>query len=308
MGPGGEERRAEQQEGQDARHHDEGEAGVGRLGTPEARDPVRDRLEPGERRAAVGVGPQQREEGQAHQDAAALGAEPVVDELGGRWLGHEVERPGDLLADPDQDRQAQHGDEEVGRDGEERTGLSDAAEVAVDQEQDHADGDRHGEGDQARKGAGQRGGAGRALHGHRHDVVDHQGHRRHLGDTRPEVVPGHDVGASGRRVVLDHVEVGAGDQEEHPDDHEHDRHDHGERGEADVGRQLGEDLLGAIGRRRDAVGGEHAEGGEAVEPLAPELLGDVGPAEHEPLEPVAERLGVDRADVGVRGHDPRRVG
>ena len=75
-------------------------------------------------------------------------------------------------------------------------------------------------------------GAGRTLDRDRHGVVDEQRDGRDLGDLRPEVVARHDVGAAGRRVVLDDVHVAGGDEEEHADDDEHDRHDERERGDA----------------------------------------------------------------------------
>ena len=218
-------------------------------------------------------------------------------------MGDHLEVASDLFDDSGDDGEAEHGHEEVGRDGEERARLADTPQVPVDEHQHDADGDGDGEGNQAGDGAGQRCRAGRALDGHRHDVVDHQRHRRHLGHPGAEVVSCHHVGAACRRVVLDHVEVGARDEEQHADDHEHDGHDHGEGGEPDVGRQLGEDLLGAIGRGRDAVRSEHSKSGEAVEPLPAELLGDIGATQKDALDAVAERFGKDRADVSVRGHD-----
>ena len=130
-----------------------------------------------------------------------------------------------LLDVADDDDRGQRDHVEVGREGEEPPGLADAAQVAVEEEQHDADGDGHrveGVG-QARDGTGQVGRAGRRLHGHRDRVVDQQRHRGDLGHPRPEVVPGHHVGAAGLRVVLDHVEVRQGHEEEDAENGQGDR-------------------------------------------------------------------------------------
>ena len=59
----------------------------------------------------------------------------------------------------------------------------------------------------------------------------------------------------------------------------------------DVGHQLGQHLLGAVGRRRDAVGGQHPQGDRPAEALRAQLLGDQRRPQQRVLQPVAERLG-----------------
>ena len=66
-----------------------------------------------------------------------------------------------------------------------------------------------------------------------------------------------------------------------------------------IGRHLGEDLFGAIRRRRDAVGRQHAKGDRTVQPLAAQLLGDEWLAEQDPFDPVVPRLGVELREVCV---------
>ena len=310
VGPGREQRDAEQEEGQDARHRDEGLSRVGRLGATEARDAVRDRLEAGQRRAAVGVGAQERDEREPHQDAGPLGAEVVVDEVLLHRQRDAIERSRDLLRHAEDDGGRHHQDVEVRREGEVAAGLLQPPQVAVDEDEDdaHRDQERVGRVAQPRERAGERGGAGRALHGDRHRVVDQQCDGRDLGDLRAEVVAGHHVRAAGRRVVLDDVHVAGGDEEEHAQDDEHDRHDEGERGEADVRRHLREDLLGAVRRGRDAVGRQDAECDPPVESLAAELFGHERLAEQDPLDPVAQGLGIHVGQVGVGRQNERTFG
>ena len=145
-------------------------------------------------------------------------------------------------------------------------------------------------------GAGEGGGARRRLDGHGDRVVDEQGHGGHLGHLGPEVVAGHHVGAAGLRVELDHVEVRERHEEQHAEDGQRDGHDQAEGGQPHVRHQLGEHLLGAVGRRRDAVGRQHTEGDGPAQPLAAQLLGDQRRAEQLVLQPVAEGLGESSFD------------
>ena len=66
------------------------------------------------------------------------------------------------------------------------------------------------------------------------------------------------------------------------------------------GDHLGQHLLGAVGRGRDAVRGQHAERGRSAQALGAELLGDQRRPEQLVLQPVAPPLG-----DGV-GRDPRQ--
>ena len=140
-------------------------------------------------------------------------------------------------------------------------------------------------------GTGQRGGAGRGLHGDRHRVVDEQrdgGDLRHLG---AEVVARHHVGPAGLRVQLDHLEVRQGHEEEDAEDGQRDGHDQGEGGQPDVGHHLGQHLLGAVGRGRDAVRCQHPERHRPAQPFGGQLLGDQWRSEQLVLQPVAAALG-----------------
>ena len=137
MGPAGQQRDAEHEEGQRRAHGDERLAGVLGLGPPEAAHPVGDGLEPGQRRAAVGEGPQQEDEGQPHQPALARRADLAAVDLAGRRQRDVVQRAERLLDEADDDDARQGEDEEVGGDGEVAPGLADAAQVAVEQEQHH---------------------------------------------------------------------------------------------------------------------------------------------------------------------------
>ena len=134
-------------------------------------------------------------------------------------------------------------------------------------------------------------GAGRGLHRDGDDVVDDEGDGGDLGDARTEVLAGDDVGAAGLRVDHDDLAVRERDEEQHRDDGEGDRQQQAEGGDADGRDEHGEDLLGAVGGRGDAVGREHAEGDQLAEALLGEPLGDERRAEELLLQPVRERLG-----------------
>ena len=60
----------------------------------------------------------------------------------------------------------------------------------------------------------------------------------------------------------------------------------------DEGRHLGEDLFGAVGRGRDAVRRQDAEGDRAIESFAAQLLGD---------ERLSEEESLDRGSPTTRG-------
>ena len=89
-----------------------------------------------------------------------------------------------------------------------------------------------------------------------------------------EVVAGDHVRAAGRRVLLDRLPVGE-DQEEQDDEHrDGDRRRTRLNAATPDGReQHAQDLLGGVGRRRDAVGREHGERGRDAEPLVLQLVG-----------------------------------
>ena len=89
-------------------------------------------------------------------------------------LDREVAERHAIKADGEQQH---HGpDEEVRRHGEQATGLPDAAQVAVRDQDDEGDRDRHGVRSKARKRRRQGGRAGRHRYGHGEHVVGQQGH------------------------------------------------------------------------------------------------------------------------------------
>ena len=270
--------------------------------------PLRDRFESGQRRATIGVGAQQRDEGEAHQDAGAFGSEVVVDEVVLQRQRDAVQRAVDLLVDAEDDHRRHHQDVEVRREGEVTPGLLESTKVAVDEDQDDADGDQQWIGVRAngRQHARQDRGARRTLDRDRDRVINEERDGGDLGDLWPKVVARHDVGPTGGRVVLDDVHVTGRDEEEHAEDHEHDRHYQRERGDANERRHLGEDLLGAVGRGRDAVRRQDAEGDRAIEPFAAQLLGHERLSKEESLDPVAQGLGVDVGQIGV-GRQQQRI-
>ena len=291
VGPAGEQRRAEHEEAEHGAHRHQRLAGVAAGWVPEGAHAVADGLEAGERRATVGEGPQELDVGQAHQPAGAGSAELVVDEKVGRWDGKDLQGPGELLPEPDEDDARQGDHVEVGREGEDPSCLLDPPEVPIDEDEHDTDRDQEGRALEPRHRRGERRGAGRGLHGDGHGVVDQEGDRGDLRDLGSEVVTSDDVRAADARVEADDVEVRQGDEEQDADDGHRDRHHQRERGETDVRRHLGEDLLGPVGRRRDAVRCEHAQGRRLAHALAGELLGDQRLAEHPVLDPVPGRLG-----------------
>ena len=103
-------------------------------GLAERRDAVAHRLDPRERRAAVGKGPQQQEERQQPAGVLGVAADLVVRAAGQEGLVGEEELragPGEHHVDED--------DEAVGRDGEGAAALLDAAQVHEHQQDDEED-------------------------------------------------------------------------------------------------------------------------------------------------------------------------
>ena len=258
-------------------------------------DRVGDRLDAGQRRSAVGEGLRQHVD-QPDADQA-LGAVPErVDRA--RVLAHHRQPAAEHLAvQPDDDHRRHGNREQVGGQRERPARLADAAQVDVthDQHGDHGDEDQdvrpdHRDVRQLRE-RGDDGGAARGgLHGDGHRVVDEQRHRRDLGDPRPEVLPGHDVGAAGPGVDGDDLAVGEHDQRDAGQHDQRHRQDQRERRQADHLDHLDQHLFGAVRGRRDAVAGEHAEGERPGQPLLGKLLVDERRAEKPPFERVAERL------------------
>jgi hypothetical protein len=172
-----------------------------------------------------------------------------------------VQTPENLPDQPGDDHQPDRGREQVRGQGEHAAGFSDPAQVAVAHDEDGENRDdgqdplRADARDVAERGKCRHDGrtAGRGLHRDRNHVVDEQCHRRYLGDPRPEVFPGHDVGAAGPGVDRHHLAVG----EHHDDDaeqhHQRHRYDQVEGRQAHCADQHDEHFLGPVRGRGDAV-------------------------------------------------------
>ena len=148
-----------------------------------------------------------------------------------------------------QDYRPQAQDEKVGREGENAASFAYPPQVPVGNEDHygHADGDVVGK--QGREGRYQSVGAGRRLHGYGHGVIDQQCDSRDLGDDGPEILSCNDVRTAGPRIDHHHLAVRERDEEQHEQQGERDRYNQREGGQADVGHQLDEHLLGPVGRR-----------------------------------------------------------
>ncbi len=178
--------------------------------------------------------------------------------------------------------------------GERAPGLADAAQVAVEHQQDDADGDqlqdvgmvKHGD----RRGHGR--GSGGDLHGHGDHVVDQQRDRRDLSDLGPEVFPRDHVGAAGPGVDLHDFAVGKHDQDHDEQDHAGQRQDQRECRDAEAAlEQLDQDFLGAVGGRGDTVRSQHAKSQRPGQALLAQLLVHQRGTEQAPLDGVAKALG-----------------
>ncbi len=297
----------------DARHQDaqdralghEHLAGVPALRWPERADGVRDRLDAGQRRAAVGERAQQDEDHGPADQALRARAEVVRTVQRGR-IGHG--KVASHLADqPHDDHQDDHAREQVGRHREGPARLLEAPQVSEAHEHDHAEADLQLVGADRREGGGHRGRARRDLYRHGHHVVDEQRHRAHLGDARAEVLPCHHVGAA--RPDVDHDDLAVGEQHEHHDEQDDQRHgqDQGERGQPDEGHERDQDFLRAVGRGGDPVRRQHAERERVGQPLFPEVLVDQRRAEQTTFSRIPEcvrqaRASVEQAHRLARGH------
>ena len=143
------------------------------------------------------------------------------------------------------------------------------------------------------------------LHRDGHRVVDEQGDGGDLGDLRPEVVAGDDVGAAGLGVEPNDLEVRQRHEEQNAEDDERDRDDQAEGRQTDVGDHLGQHLLGAVGRGRDAVGRQDAERDGPAQAFRGQLLGH----QRRPEEPVLHAIAPGLGDVLARdaGEGNRRA-
>ena len=269
---------ARDKEGDNRALGDQDLPGVAALWRAERADRVGDRLDPGQRRSPVGKGLGQH----VDQAEAEEGLGAVPDREGGAGERADVRQPGAQLADQaDDDRQPDRAGEEVGRHREDPARLADAAQVAIaheqhDQHRDHAQdvrADHRDTGELRERGNDSRR-ARRHLDRDRDHVVDQQRHGADLGDPRPEVLPGHDVGTTGPDVDHDDLAVGEHHEDHHEQDDQRHREDQGERGQARHRQEGDQDLLGAVRGGRDPVGRQHAEREGLGQPLLAQLLVD----------------------------------
>ena len=269
-------------------------ARVPALRWPERADGVRDRLDAGQRRAAVGERAEQGEDHDAGDQPGRAGPETVG---AGRVRGRLRQVSQHFADQPDDDHQDDRAREQVGRHGEGPARLLDPAQVSHAHEQDHADADLELVGADPREGRGHRGCPRRDLDRHGHHVVDKQRDRAHLGDARPEVLPCHHVRSAGPDV--DHDDLAVGEQHEHHDEQDDQGHgqDQAERRHAERGHQHDEDFLGAVGRRGDPVRRQHAERERLGQPLFAEILVDQRRSQQSALGRVPERIGQTAAPV-----------
>jgi hypothetical protein len=221
----------------------------------------------------------------------------------GRVDGPQV--PHHLADQPDDDHQDDRAREQVGRHRKGPARLLDAPQVPEAHEHDHAEADLKLVGPDPGEGRGHRGRARSDLDRHGHDVVDEQRDRAHLGDARAEVLARHHVGSA--RPDVDHDDLAVGQQHQHHDEQDDQRHgqDQAERGHAHRGHQHDQDLLGAVRRGGDPVRGQHAERERLGQPLLAEILVDQRRPEQPALCRVPECVGQAAAPLEQRCCLPR---
>ena len=127
--------------------------------------------------------------------------------------------------------------------------------------------------------------------GHRDGVADEQRRPGHLGHVGTEVVPAHDVGATGLGIRADDVAIADRDDGQHGQDGAGDRRDQGEGDEPGDRDEDAEDLLGGVGRRRHHVRREDRQCGRLAQALAMQLIVHQRRAQEEPLDPVIQLFG-----------------
>ena len=265
---------ADERGAEERAHPGQGDLGVPPFGLAERRDPVRDRLDPRDGGAAGG------ERAEDHEQPDRRRAEG--EELGAVG-GERVELARQVASEPDEDREEQARQEEVGGEPEDPPGLPDPEEVPVGEERDEGEGDPHPVPVDGRSDGAERLHPGRHRDGHGEDVVDEQRDAGDLRGQQAEVVPGDDVGPAGGRVGLDRLAVG--EDQDGLDQHHRsgDREDEREGRRPDHGHEDAQDLLGRVRDRGQVVRREDGERRRLAEPLVFEpLRGERGP-EEEPL-------------------------
>ena len=179
-----------QQQPKNRSHHGQHPARVRAFRLTKQVDRVGDRLDPGQRRAAVGESPQYHQDCRAHHQAIALMHRDRPVKVGGVV---RRQTPKHLTYDPDHDHQREHADKPVRWHRECPARLPQSTQVEITENEHRTDRDFQAVGAQHRYRRRHRHGAGRTLDRHGDHVVDQQRCGRDLRYPRPEILPGHDV-------------------------------------------------------------------------------------------------------------------
>ena len=210
-----------------------------------AGDAVGDRLGAGHGGAAVG------ERAHEEEQPEGLGRDVGRDDAG--HLRRLAEQRAEHAEAEHQQRAAE---EDVGRGGEDRAALADAAQVHGHDDQDREDDDRHRDRRENREGRIE--GLDACRHADRdgQDVVRQQRRGRDQARQDAQVRVGDDVAAAAVRVRADGLPVGERDEREDANDREGDRQQPAEGLGEPTAEQGEQARLRGVGHRRHDVGGE----------------------------------------------------
>ena len=242
--PGRQEGDAQHQGTQDDRHPDQRGAGVAAARLFEGRNTVGDRLDAGEGGGAAG------ERAQDQEDRQRLRA---VQRLHGRRVGHHAQRPQCKARQADYNRDVHHHDEEVGRDGEDRPGFLDAAQIDEHDEHHQRDGDPDPLRIERRKRGSDLRDTRRDRDGDRQDVIGEQRRAGRLCGQLAQVIARDDVGAAAAGIRVDRLLVRQGQDGEQDDDPDGQRHRKGQPGHARA-RKDQHQFLGRVRDRGHRIG------------------------------------------------------
>ena len=250
---------------------------------------VRNCFKTSQRSSTVGEGLEQIEDAEAHQESVGRGPR-VIAKCCISWLLQDMKRSVEFLHESNDNDRTQRQDEEVDRHGKPRAGFFNASQVSEQQQADHPKSDGHSPVNKRGEGRIEGHGSSRSLHGNGHGVVNEQRHGGHLSEFRTEVISSHHVGSADRRVVAEDLQVRQRHEEQHRNDGQGDRDDHGECTEANDRQHHNQHFFGAIGRGRNHVRSEDAEGNGVGERLMGELLGDERGSEDLVLQAIGPRF------------------
>ncbi len=204
----------------------------------ERRNGVRDGLDPGQRGASVGEGPQQ---------------EQRPDGLEALRLGDVLDGRGRLAPDqPGDDDQAEGGDVDDRGPDEGPGARADAPQVDQGDQQDHGQAQPGRVRQELGEGGGQRGDPGGHRDGHVEDVVDDQAGARHQARPASEVGLGDAVRAAALGEAGDHLPVREGEDGEQGRDRQRDRERVADPARAREGENQ-HDRLGPVRHRRQGI-------------------------------------------------------